>query len=467
MKRIFLSLSLLCATAAPSLADTPKYIFYFIGDGMGIAPSMASITYSRKVLGEEKLPLMFNFPYVGQVMTWSASSDVTDSAAAGTALATGHKTRNSMLGMDADTIPVTSVATLLKEKGYGVGLVTNVAADDATPGAFYAHVPARWMREEIDRQFVGSGFDFLAGSALEGLYRDGKSTGVLEEYAKNNIDVIYDPAERKSGRRTVLLQKDPFQGGNTGYMIDSIPGMLTLTQMTRCCLDHLTESAPDSFFMMVEGGNIDHALHGNAALPPITEIYNFNNALGVAYEFLQNHPKETLIVVTADHDTGGLSVGNEANGYVAHFDVLKNQKISKEMFSDVCKKMLKEGNYGGWEGMEALLTEKFGFWDAVPLTEGETNFLEDLYRKVFEEHAGVDEKNLYNDFNAFASGVFRTLSQKAAVGWTSGAHTGNPVGVYAIGVGAENFGHFFNNTELPLLIYSLTEEPSALHPRSE
>lgn len=457
MRRIVFSLSLLLASASSVLADTPKYIFYFIGDGMGIAPAMASITYSRNVLGEEKLPLMFTFPHVGQVMTWSASSDVTDSAAAGTALATGHKTRNSMLGMDADSIPVTSVATLLKQKGYGVGLVTNVAADDATPGAFYAHVPARWMREEIDRQFVGSGFEFLAGSALEGLYRDGKSTGVLEEYAKNDIDVIYDPSDRKSGRRTILLQKDPFQGGNTGYMIDSIPGMLTLPQMTRSCLDHLTESNPDSFFMMVEGGNIDHALHGNDALTAITEIYNFNNALEIAYEFLNEHPAETLIVVTADHDTGGISVGNEANGYVAHFDVLKNQKMSKEMFSDICKKMLKEGNPGGWESMQALLREKFGFWDTVPLTEGETNFLADLYGKVFEQKAGVDEKNLYNDFNAFASGVFRTLSQKAAVGWTSGAHTGNPVGVYAVGVGSENFGRFFNNTELPMLIYSLTE----------
>lgn len=458
MKRILLSLSLLCASAGSLLADTPKYIFYFIGDGMGIAPAMASVTYSRNVLGEEKLPLMFNFPYVGQVMTWSASSDVTDSAAAGTALATGHKTRNSMLGMDADTIPVTSIATMLKDRGYGVGLVTNVAADDATPGAFYAHVPARWMAEQIDRQFIDSRFDFLAGAALNGLYRDGKSTGVLEEYAKNNIKVINDPADRERGKRIVLLQKDPFQSGNTGYMIDSIPGMLTLPQMTQYCLDHLTEASPDNFFMMVEGGNIDHALHGNDALTAITEIYNFNNALSLAYNFLQQHPKETLIVVTADHDTGGISVGNDANGYIAHFDVLKNQKMSKEMFSDVCKKMLKEGNPGGWEAMKALLSDKFGFWNGVKLSDSETKDLEDLYRKVFEQKAGVDEKNLYNDFNAFASAVFRTLSTKAAVGWTSGAHTGNPVGVYAVGVGAEKFGRFFNNTELPMLIYSLTEE---------
>lgn len=442
----------LLAAALPAWAATPKYVFYFIGDGMGVAPAMASVTYARNVLGQEELPLMMTFPYAGLAMTYSASSDVTDSAAAGTALATGYKTNNSMLGMTPDSVPVHSIAKTFKDAGWGVGLVTNVAADDATPGAFYAHVPRRYYSEQIDRQFIDSKVDFLAGASLNGLYRDGKSTGVIEEYEKNNIRIINSPEDIDITKRIVLLQENPFQSGNTGYMIDSIPGMMSLTDMTKACMDYLVEKTPDGFFMMVEGGNIDHALHGNDALTTITEIYNFNNAMQLAYNFLQQHPEETLIVVTADHDTGGISVGNDLNGYVAHFDVLKHQKMSKEMFSDVCKKMLEEGNPGGWEGMKALLSDKFGFWGEVSLSDAETSALENLYKKVFEQKAGENEKSLYNDFNAFASGVFRTISNKAAVGWTTGAHTGNPVGVYAAGSGAENFSRVFNNIEIPGVI---------------
>lgn len=451
--RSFFGGVLLSACVLTGWSATPKYVFYFIGDGMGVAPAMASVTYARKVLNQQELPLMMTFPNAGLVLTYSASSDITDSAAAGTALATGHKTNNSMLGMTPDSVPVYSIAKTFKDAGYGVGLVTNVAADDATPGAFYAHVPKRYYSDQIDRQYIDSKFDFLAGAALTGLYdRDGKSNGTLEAYEKNNIRIVHSPEEIDLSKRIILLQENPFQSGNTGYMVDSIPGMMTLPVMTKACLDYLSEKTPDGFFMMVEGGNIDHALHGNDALSAITEIYNFNNALKLAYDFMQARPEETLIVVTADHDTGGISVGNNINGYVAHFDVLKNQKMSKEMFSDVCKDLLDNGNPGGWPAMQALLADKFGFGKEVPLKESEMDALEKLYRKVFEEKTGEDEKSLYNDFNAFASAVFRTLSSKAAVGWTTGAHTGNPVGVYAAGAGSENFTGVFNNIELPVLI---------------
>lgn len=454
--RGLISCAIVCVSALAAFADSPRYIFYFIGDGMGIAPTMSSVIYQRDLTGEASLPLMMTFPYIGQLMTYSASSDVTDSAAAGTALATGSKTRNGMLGMNADTIPVTSIATKLKKKGYGVGLVTNVAADDATPGAFYAHVPHRSHFQTIDRQFITSGFDFLAGASLMGMYDgQGKSTGVLEDYKKAGIKVINDPKDIDHSKRNVLLQKNPFQGSNTGYMIDSIPGMLTLPEMTRAAIGHLETVAPDAFFLMVEGGNIDHALHGNDAKAAITEIYNFNDALAEAYRFMLKHPEETLIVVTADHDTGGISVGNNYTGYEARFQLLEHQKMSKEMFSDLCKKLIAEGVPGGWNGMKALLTEKFGFWNVIPLTDQETASLENLYNNVFEKKNSKDESNLYNNFNAFASDVFRLISTKAGVGWTTGAHTGNPVGVYAVGAGAEQFGHLFNNSELPGTIYKL------------
>lgn len=462
MKRRFISLMTAAFFSAANLlsfADAPKYIFYFIGDGMGMAPVMAAATYNRSVLGTAELPLMMTFPVAGQVMTYSASSDVTDSAAAGTALATGNKTVNGMLGVTPDTTAVYSVATVLKDKlGYGVGIVTNVAADDATPGAFYAHVAHRSMSKDIDRHFAESKVDFLAGASLNGLYdKEGNSTGVPELFAKNNVRLVNTIEEiGDSNERIALIEKTPFSKSNVGYVNDSITGKLTLPGMTQACLDYLVRKSPDGFFMMVEGGNIDHALHGNDGMSAISEIYNFNDALSIAYNFLLSHPEETLIVVTADHDTGGLSVGNRENGYVAHFDVLKNQKMSKEMFSQVCKKWSKDGKPRPWNNMRDLLKDKFGFWGKVKVSDDETKRLESLYADVFVKKNSKDEKSLYSDFNAFASEVFRLISSKAAVGFTTGAHTGNPVPVYSAGVGSENFGRVLNNTEIPVEILRIS-----------
>lgn len=450
--------ALIGAASFISFADAPKYIFYFIGDGMGMAPVMAAATYNRSVLGTDELPLMMTFPFAGQVMTYSASSDVTDSAAAGTALATSHKTVNGMLGVTPDTTAVYSVASVLKDRlGYGIGIVTSVAADDATPGAFYAHVPHRSMAKDIDRQFAESKVDFLAGASLNGLYdKEGKSTGIPELFKKNNIRLVSSVEEIGNGNeRIALIEDNPFSSSNIGYAIDSVPGVMTLTDMTRACLDYLERKTPDGFFMMVEGGSIDHALHGNDGMTAISEIYSFNDALRVAYDFLLKHPDETLIVVTADHDTGGLSTGNRANGYVAHFDLLKSQKMSKEKFSDICKSWLAGNEARSWQEMESLLKDNFGFWTSVKLNEKETQQLQSLYTKVFEEKDSADEKSLYNDFNAFASDVFRLISKKAAVGFTTGAHTGNPVPVYSAGVGSENFGKVLNNTQIPVEILKI------------
>lgn len=455
--RSFVAAVALLASAA-AWGAAPKYVFYFIGDGMGVNPAMASVMYNRQVNNSDELPLMMTFPHAGVLTTFSASSPVTDSAAAGTALASGVKTKNGMVGMDADTVAVKSLADYFKADGYGVGVVTNVAADDATPASYYGHVPARWMSTEIDKQFADGNVDFLAGSALRGLTdKDGNSTGVLELYKEKNVKYLKGLDELAANKpskkeKVVLVDAKPFAQGNCGYALDKIEGQLTLCQMTRACLDHLKAISPDRFFMMVEGGNIDHALHANDAASALVEIFNFNDALKIAYDFYLDHPDETLIVVTADHDTGGLTVGNAANGYTAHFDLLGNQKISKEMFQDYCSDLLDGKRQMSWEEMQKYLTENMGFWNQVKLSDTQTDKLRELYEKTFKERQGEAEKTLYKDFNKFASEVFGIMSTNAAVGWTTGSHTGNFVPVYAIGVGSEAFGRVLDNTQVPKLI---------------
>ncbi len=164
--RIFLAAALAAIMAVAASAAEPKYIFYYIGDGMGMGPVVAAEMYNRQVRRSDTPLTMFQFPVAGMCLTYSASSPVTDSAAAGTALSTGHKTSNGMLGMSPDTVAVTSMARVLKDDGYGVGIVTSVAADDATPGAFFANVPKRGMYRDIILQGARSGYEFIAGAGL-------------------------------------------------------------------------------------------------------------------------------------------------------------------------------------------------------------------------------------------------------------------------------------------------------------
>lgn len=441
--------------ASLSASAQAKYIFYFIGDGMGMGPVLITETYNRMVLKNDKPLTMMQFPTVGWCMTYSASSPVTDSAAAGTALSTGTKTRNSMLGMGPDTTDVISIARMFKDDGYGVGVVTSVAPDDATPGAFYAHVPNRSMYYEIGCQAASSGYDFIAGAGLRGLKgKDGKPNDLLDVMDENDVQIIYGPSEIKKidSEKVLLLNPEDTPKGNVGYTIDSIAGRLTLPIITRTCLNHLLKNSPDRFFMMVEGGNIDHALHGNDGGTAIIEILNFDESLKIAYDFYLKHPDETLIILTADHDTGGMAMGNHKVHYNAHLDLFKYQRLSKEEFSRFCKSLANDRRIYHWDFMRDYLRENFGFFDHVPVSDADEAKLKDLFEAAVVMRNSEDQKTLYANFNAFSVEVFKVLNDAAGVGFTTMSHSGNPVPVFAVGVGAEKFRSLNNNNSLPGLI---------------
>ena len=202
-----------------------KYIFYFIGDGMGMGPVVAAETYNRVVLNSDKPLTMMQMPVVGWSMTYSASSTITDSAAAGTALSTGNKTNNGMLGVTPDTTDVVSIAKKLQALGYGIGITTSVAPDDATPGAFYAHVPSRAMFYEIGVQMAGSGYEFLAGAGLRGTMKDGKETDLLKHFADNKVQIVRGPKEIANikSEKVLLLNPEGTADYDIGYTVDSIP----------------------------------------------------------------------------------------------------------------------------------------------------------------------------------------------------------------------------------------------------
>ncbi len=448
------TLLLATTTALLSVSATAgdlKYVFYFIGDGMGIAEATNAQLFNKEVLKNDSPLLMTTFPVVTMITTHSASSDVTDSAAAGTALSTGYKTKNGMLGMDADTVPVTSVARHLQKKGYGIGLVTSVGIDDATPAAFYAHVPNRGDFYDIDRALAESGYQFTAGAGLRGTKdKEGKDNCMMKHFDKNKVSVCYgiDQIDKKAKKVLLLSPFHEKMNNEIGYTVDSIPG-----------LEHLQRVSPDKFFMMVEGGNIDHAGHGNDGGTSVREVINFNEALQVAYDFYLAHPDETLILVTADHETGGMSVGCRTTGYSAHPEVARTQKISKDMFNEHCRDLIKSGTPVTWEEMQAFLVEKLGYGTAVKLKEKEEKELQDLFNATFVNHnAGEDVKTLYSSSSRFVEKAISLLNGKSGFGWTTNDHTGHPVPLYVIGVGAEKFTNFNDNTDLPKKILQIVEE---------
>ncbi len=447
--------SALCAQAA----SAPKYVFYFIGDGMGISPIMTAQAYNRDVLRNDKPLLMMQFPVASWAMSYSADSPITDSAAAGTALSTGFKTKNGMLGVNPDTVPVTSIAKQFKDKGYGVGVVTTVALDDATPGAFYAHVASRKMRYDIDIAAAKCGYDFLAGAGLAGLVDDkGNPTDAEAVMRENGVQLVrgIDGIKQIDSKKVILIGEEDRPNWNVGYTIDSIPGILTLPIITQACLDHLQANSPKKFFMMVEGGNIDHALHANDAGAAVKEILNFNQALAIAYNFYLKHPDETLIVVTADHDTGGMSHVHSRLGMKNQLKNFDWQKVSKEQFSEYCKSLLRSRNVYTWDDMKEYLSDNLGLFSHIPVDYKREAKLHEMFDNTFGQRNTADQKTLYASFNSFAVAVYDLINDANGTIFTTTSHSGNPVPVFAVGVGSDKFKGVKNNIELPALIRKIS-----------
>ncbi len=375
-----------CSGETEKKEEKAKYIFLFIGDGMGFNHVMAVesyLSYKAGKVGGERLT-MTQFPYSGVVTTYSANNNVTDSSAAGTAIAGGEKTNNHYLGVNAMEEPVTTIANTLKQEGYNIGITSSVAVNHATPAAFYAHSTDRYNYYGIGQQLAESGFEFFAGSGfLDYFNKDGEN---IEDYLKGKeypiyygIDEYRNSAGADSCSRVILCHQSNRGGIADNYESSSkIPGDDYLNDVLRTGIEFLGEEEP--FFIMCEGGKIDWVAHANKVMPLITEIIEFDDAIAAALDFYRKHPDETLIVVTADHETGGISLGSRKSH--VYWEVVDDQWI------------------------------KDGFQNNLSKEENER------------------------------------LNYRASIGWTSEEHTGGSVPIYAIGKGAERFTGQMDNTDI-------------------
>ena len=409
-------------------------------------------------------PIWFTqFPYATTATTFSATNGVTDSAAAGTALATGNKTQNGTIGMKQDLqTEVSSVAVWAKNKGCRVGVTTSVSVDHATPAAFYAHDPSRGSYYKIGTDLYKAGFDFYAGSDFidpnNKDNKDGSSENLYTMAEKNGYTIArgykdYLKKCKKADKMILFQSEKASEKDRTAipYAIDRTKDDLTLADITRSAINFLSKDLSKGFFLMVEGGKIDWACHSNDAATAFHEVADMDEAVKVAYEFYSQHPDETLIVVTADHETGGFVLGTGA--YKLNLQVLKNQKVSESGFTRILNELRKKYNNNvSWEKVQQALKENFGFWDKVKLNEKQEERLLAKYNDTFKGKEAKLEKSEYAQDEPLAAEAKRIIDEIALVGWTSGGHSAGYVPVFAIGAGADLFQGRIDNTEIPIKI---------------
>lgn len=458
------------AVAAPApapAAEAPapkkaKYVFLFIGDGMAMTQINAAEVYanalSSKDAGIKKLGFS-KFPVAGLTTTYDAGSIITDSASAGTAIATGRKTLSGVINMDpGKKVAYKTIAEYAKEAGMKVGVVSSVSIDHATPAVFYAKTPSRGNMYDIAVQLGKSGFDYFGGGGLAQPRGKGKDQPDAVELAKAQgyayVNSKADFQALKPGAGKVWAVNATLQDSSAlPYDIDRAEDDLSLADFTRKGIELLSDGK-DGFFMMVEGGKIDWACHANDAAASIRDTLAFDAAVAEAVAFAAKHPDETLVVVTGDHETGGMSIGFAGTQYSTFFDKVAGQRMSFVAFDEKVLKPYKAATAKDKAKIEDLLP---AIKDAFGLEPSMLNPVQmDQIRRAFARSMGneveravkEEEYLLYGGYEPLTVKLTHTMNQLAGIGWTSYSHTGVPVATFASGARADLFGGYYDNTEI-------------------
>lgn len=409
-----------------SAPAAPRYVFLFIGDGMG--PKQVELG-DRALQAESGESLrMTRLPVHGWALTRSANREVTDSAAAGTALAAGIKTNNGVIGQAPDGQPVDSIADQFSAAGRKVGVLTSVQANHATPASFFAHADGRNQYSEIARQFDDSGVQLLVGRSInpgneqETLVAEWKEAGIA--FATNLEEAADAPADARLAVLDPLLARPEEQPDQ-------------LARYVAFAIDRLDN--PAGFFLMVEGGAIDWAGHGNRGWENTRELIAFDRAIETAYRFYQQHPDETLIVITADHETGGLSIDDDRLDFAA----LRRVPAQRSKLDEL---LPKDGEAITAEVAQRALTEALGI----------ESFTAEEQAAVDEAVAAEPQKRRVAVLEIAGN---RIADARAGVVWSTRGHTKTNVPIFAVGVGAERFGGTIDNTQVPIRIRELCGLP--------
>lgn len=457
-----------------------KYVFLFIGDGMGVTPVTAAenyLGYTQTNKGEI-YPDRMNFtemPVVGMKTQFDCHSFIPDSASTATAFGTGIKTQTDTVGLSGDfSQSADSVAEKAKRAGKAVGIISSVTLNHATPAAFYANVESRNSYYDIGLQMAETDFDFFGGGSLK--HRTGKEKDqkdlytILEERGYTIADTKQEAEQITADSKKVYMVAEDLQDdGAMTYAIDQNSDSQTLKDVVDKGIEVLSNN-PEGFFMMAESGKIDWAEHANDGVTTMEEVIQFQEAIQSAVDFYDEHPDDTLIVVTADHSTGGFTIGNGSTGYETYFDLLTNQKGSQVAFQEKVKSALETNPNLSFEEFASQITAFFGLVldPNAPAETGteaaveaykeqqESNRLicsqeeyQELKTSFEESKKASEEQNVqYGGYDPVSITATHILDKKAGLAWTTTAHAGEKVPVYAMGSGAYMFDGEFDDTDV-------------------
>ena len=423
-------------TGAPAWEgpDRLRYVFLFIGDGMGMQHVQA---VSEALAASGGAPLSFTqFPVQGAARTATADGSVTDSAAAVTAIATGQKTHESVLGRGADGKRAETVAEALHARGMQVGVLSTVALDQATPAGFYAHVAKRSQYDDILRMLFESGFAYFAGGGFTAEL-DPAPLALAGGYT---LAVGEEAAAAAGDGRLVCIAGAPDGDGGMAYALDTQNGRSDLFARYLAFGIRRLSDAPHGFFLAAEGGRIDHASHYHDAGDMFAEVLDMDAAVREAVAFYEAHPHETLILVTADHETGGLTLaaGDRAG--------LLRQTQSCRWLDANAVPVWKE-NGAAFADVLPRIAEYFSFG---ALSDAETAYLRAAYDLTLTgDYSNAYVRKTYNGvYSPVVSAAAKLAADRAGMAFTTFGHTGANVPVYALGVGAEAFAGEYENTEI-------------------
>ncbi|TMA11147.1 MAG: hypothetical protein E6J89_08595 [Deltaproteobacteria bacterium] len=443
--------------AASVPPPSPKYIFIFLSDGAGITHMEITRMYSRIIHNEglNVVDKIMKQGSIGLMTTHAANSLSTDSAAAATALASGCKAKIGAIGSCEDgTIPKT-VLEIAKENGMRIGLITNSTLYDASPAAFAGHVPDRTLYGPIVDQYLKLEPDLLMGGGRDEFLprsqpgsRRKDDSDMIGAFVKRGYVYVADKNELARARGAKVLGL--FSLGEISFEIDRHgTNEPSVSDMTRAAIRRLEEGNRSGFVLFIEDEHVDSAAHLLDIASLIQEYREFDRAVGVGYEFYLRHPEETLILVTSDHEIGGLgftqaleelSVVNRKRIAATEQDFKKIQsiKISLKKAAEIL------GPNPTAEAVDQLMRDHFNGFIMAP----------DLKNMLLNKQ--VVARNLYT--NPVVNCLGLMIANNIQAYWGTTAHTNQPVFVAALGVGSERFRGYQDNTDFAKHLFALLKK---------
>lgn len=469
-------------TVTPEAVENrPKYVFLFIGDGMSYPQIQSTADYlgalndsdyfqaapslednGGAILdGPEYLNFM-NFSTAGSAVTYDSNSFAPDSASTATSISTGEKTYSGTINMSEDytTAYETITEKVHEQLGMKVGVISSVNLNHATPAAFYAHQASRNSYYEIGLEMIDSGFEYFAGGGLKsvtGSEKDQDNLYDLAEAAGYKVAMTQAEAEAATAAdgKVILIDEHLADSDAMAYELDRAEDEWALSDYVAKGIEVLDNE--NGFFMMCEGGKIDWACHANDAASTIHDTVALADAVQVAIDFAAQHPEETLILVTGDHETGGMTIGFAGTDYDTYLTLLQKQTVSYAKYDSEYVAAYKE-NKTDFDTVLADIETLFGLktsgeeGDKLVLTDYEIDQLRAAYEKsINETETGLAEQAeyvLYGTYEPLSVTITHILNNKSGISFTSYSHTGLPVAVLAEGTQAEVFDGYYDNTEI-------------------